>query len=322
MTSSGFRMLPLFYTFAERLPSRLKPIAKASKGFEHAPQGMRALFDLAAREKPDVIHFQWIVLPVLDRVFSAPPGTLGAPRAHGPQLRPLARDVDVGAHAQGPRRGAARLRPPDPAHGDHPGAPARPRHPGEPPQPHAAPRRPATPRARGGGPGGGARARGAGPILMFGSLKSYKGVDVLARAGLRLATRRRDFRITITGKPFFDLAPLRAEIAAAAGGRPGAHRGSATRASWSSARGSRSPTSSPSPTARSTPWALAPAPASSASRWSPRSLAPSPSRPRATTCACCRPRSPEALANVIEELIQPTPRRAPASPNAAGRCRA
>ena len=38
----------------------------------------------------------------------------------------------------------------------------------------------------------------------------------MARAGLRLAsTWRRDFRITITGKPFFDLSPLRAEIAAA-----------------------------------------------------------------------------------------------------------
>ena len=52
-------------------------------------------------------------------------------------------------------------------------------------------------------------------ILLFGSLKPYKGADVLVRAGLLLARHRRDFRITICGKAFYDLEPLRAEIAAA-----------------------------------------------------------------------------------------------------------
>ena len=52
-------------------------------------------------------------------------------------------------------------------------------------------------------------------ILFFGSIKTYKGVDVLVRAGLELARRRRDFKIRIAGKPFFDMKPLEAEVAAA-----------------------------------------------------------------------------------------------------------
>ena len=214
VTSSGFRMLPLFYTFAERLPGRLKPIAKASKGFEHA-QGMRALIDLAAREKPDVIHFQWIVLPVLDRVFLRRLGRL-APLVltvhnsvpwHGTSTSALMRK----GHDE-VLRGFDHLIPHTETIREHL------RSLGIPESrlslmPHPAVRLPRVPEAA-----AQAAARGPGApveILMFGSLKPYKGVDVLARAGLRLATRRRDFRITITGKPFFDLSPLRAEIAAA-----------------------------------------------------------------------------------------------------------
>src|SRR5262249_15309848 len=51
--------------------------------------------------------------------------------------------------------------------------------------------------------------------LLFGALKPYKGIDVLVRAALGLASRRRDFRVIVAGKPFFSLDGLRAEVAAA-----------------------------------------------------------------------------------------------------------
>ncbi len=49
-------------------------------------------------------------------------------------------------------------------------------------------------------------------ILFFGSIKPYKGVDLLIEAGLALAARGGDFRITVAGRPFLDLEPLRARI--------------------------------------------------------------------------------------------------------------
>ena len=39
MTRGGFKLLPLFYGFAESLPGRLKPLARVSKGLEHARHG-------------------------------------------------------------------------------------------------------------------------------------------------------------------------------------------------------------------------------------------------------------------------------------------
>ena len=72
-------------------------------------------------------------------------------------------------------------------------------------------------------PEGGVSAAGADPdpgtgpleILFFGSIKPYKGVDLLIEAGLALAARGGDFRITVAGRPFLDLDPLRARIEAA-----------------------------------------------------------------------------------------------------------
>jgi glycosyltransferase involved in cell wall biosynthesis len=52
-------------------------------------------------------------------------------------------------------------------------------------------------------------------FLFFGSIKPYKGVDILIEAGLRVASMRRDFRIIIAGRPFQALDGLRSRIDAA-----------------------------------------------------------------------------------------------------------
>jgi glycosyltransferase involved in cell wall biosynthesis len=52
-------------------------------------------------------------------------------------------------------------------------------------------------------------------ILFFGQIKPYKGVDVLIDAGIAMAATRRDFRITIAGRPFQSMEALRARIARA-----------------------------------------------------------------------------------------------------------
>lgn len=214
VTSGGFRMLPLFYGFAERFPGRLKPLAQATKGVEHA-RGMQALIDLVRRERPDVVHFEWVVLPLLDRIFlprlarlvplvltvhnSVPwHGTSSSAlmiKGHDEVLRTfdhlIPHTENIRVHLQGLGIPDARMSL----------------------LPHPAVRLPRVPEAA-------ARfaARGEDApveILLFGSLKPYKGVDVLVRAGLLLAQHRRDFRITICGKAFYDLEPLRTEIAAA-----------------------------------------------------------------------------------------------------------
>ena len=124
----------------------------------------------------------------------------------------------------------------------------------------------------------------------FGSLKPYKGADVLVRAGLLLARHRRDFRITICGKAFYDLEPLRAEIAAAGAAdliRIEARHQSEQELGTQLEEADlvvfpyrEIDASGPSP-----------APASSASRSSPPISASSPKPPSATISACCRPRA-------------------------------
>jgi glycosyltransferase involved in cell wall biosynthesis len=64
-------------------------------------------------------------------------------------------------------------------------------------------------------PHAGPRPPGPLRILLFGALKPCKGVDVLVAAGLELARRGRDCHVTIAGRPFMDLGPLEAAVAAA-----------------------------------------------------------------------------------------------------------
>jgi len=54
-----------------------KPASRAAKGVLHL-RAMRRLVEALRREQPDVIHFQWLPLPVIDRAF------IGALRAIAP----------------------------------------------------------------------------------------------------------------------------------------------------------------------------------------------------------------------------------------------
>lgn len=45
-------------------------------------------------------------------------------------------------------------------------------------------------------------------VLLFGALKPYKGIDLLVAASIELIQAGLDFDVHITGKPFFDLAPI------------------------------------------------------------------------------------------------------------------
>ncbi len=63
---------PLFYgelagLGAERWPAGL---GKAAKGLSHI-RGMWRLAEMLERERPDIIHFQWLPLPIVDRAFLA-----------------------------------------------------------------------------------------------------------------------------------------------------------------------------------------------------------------------------------------------------------
>ncbi len=56
---------PLFYRWSEKSPAALRPPAKAA---EHVLD-MGRFAALCRRERPDVVHFQWTPLPLVDSLF-------------------------------------------------------------------------------------------------------------------------------------------------------------------------------------------------------------------------------------------------------------
>lgn len=69
-SGAGYTVREHFYRWSERM-SRLKllsPAYRYVKAFEHAV-GMYTLLRKLSRNKPDVIHFQWCPLPILDAMF-------------------------------------------------------------------------------------------------------------------------------------------------------------------------------------------------------------------------------------------------------------
>jgi glycosyltransferase involved in cell wall biosynthesis len=209
----GFSFAPLFYRQTEKLAGRGR-LLKALKGLDHG-RGLLALGDLVRRERPDVVHVQWLVLPALDRMGYARVGRLApivftahnSVAFHGrasSALQLLGHDAALRgfthyvAHTQLTATHLASLGLP----------PSQITLLGHPPLELA------TERSRPGSPPGSDRVR----ILLFGQLKPYKGVDVLVRAGLELARRRSDFHITVAGLPMMALDGLRDEIKAAGAG--------------------------------------------------------------------------------------------------------
>jgi glycosyltransferase involved in cell wall biosynthesis len=206
----GFAFAPLFYPGSEALARRggRHRLAALLKGLEHA-RGLAALAALARRERPDVVHLQWLTLPLLDDLAharlarraplvltvhdsapflgtpSSPLQLLGYDRALRRFAHYLAHTPQTVRYLEGRGVPAGRISLlPHPPHELPPSTAAPPRD-------------------------------GLVRILLFGALKPYKGIDILVEAGLALARHRRDFHITVAGRPFCDLAPLRARIAAA-----------------------------------------------------------------------------------------------------------
>jgi glycosyltransferase involved in cell wall biosynthesis len=193
---------------AERWPAGL---GKAAKGLAHL-RGMWRLAEILERERPDIIHFQWLPLPIIDRAFLARlrrvaplivtahdsepfNGNAGAALQQVGALDILARFDRVIIHTEQARRrltaqGLAPARLRKIAHGflddDEP-----------------APLPPLT-------------ADPAAPVrfLLFGKLKPYKGADLLVEALRRLdpAIRAR-VEVLIAGKPYMETRSLEAAIA-------------------------------------------------------------------------------------------------------------
>ena len=186
-------------------------LAKLTKGALHG-RSMRRLLAALRQDPPDVIHFQWLPLPVIDRAFigrlrEIAPLVLTAHDSRPFNANPGSALQNLGAtsiltrfdrvivHTEQVRRRLAGYGVPADrlakvAHGflhDDDAAP--------PPAPIE--RDAATVR-----------------FLLFGKIKPYKGIDVVIEAVRRMTPAdRARCRVEVVGKPYMDVAPL---VAAAA----------------------------------------------------------------------------------------------------------
>ena len=212
-----FEFAGLFYrnTARSQVGWRTSKVGHVRKGLEHA-FGLRALERLAIDERADIVHFQWLVLPFLDlfalhrlhrrcglvlTVHNANIGThstgvvvgaFGATlQAWGRKRAVLSFDRYI-AHSfkTVDSLNALGIKSEQIVHLPHPplelDAPSAPRL-------HST-------------------ANSPRDILFFGAIKPYKGVDILIEAGIEMAAKRRDFRITIAGRPFQSMETLLARI--------------------------------------------------------------------------------------------------------------
>lgn len=205
----GFTFLPLFYRVSER--SRRSTHSGRGgiiKGFEHV-LGLMSLLRLIDRVRPDIMHFQWLALPIVDQLLLAAAsskthlvmtahnsGSVHMATSHLQQMglhHALSRFAAIVAHTEKTRAWLCRqeilhdrilLLPHPPLDlTETDGAETVP---------------PACP--------------GATTVLFWGSIKPYKGVDVLVRAILEHMPPHANLRIVIAGQNFVDLTSLRAKI--------------------------------------------------------------------------------------------------------------
>lgn len=192
-----------FYRLTESSLGRAlpRPLRLAAKGVDHAA-GMVALAARLRAHAPDIVHFQWLPLPALDRLVlprirKVAPIVLTVHDTDPFNGNPSARLQRLGADrvlhladrlvvhtAQGRDRLLARGLPAARIavipHGSHARADAA-------PDPMVGPL----------------------TLVLFGKIKPYKGVDTLLRAYAALpAAARQATRLRVVGKPYMDLGPL------------------------------------------------------------------------------------------------------------------
>jgi glycosyltransferase involved in cell wall biosynthesis len=206
-----------FYRRTERmtfLPQRLRTLAK---GVAHA-LGLARLVVRVLVRPPDVVHFQWLVIPPLDAlairvialrcpVVLTVHDTVPFNGEHLSLLQNLAFDLPLRlsdrliVHTRAGRDRLLRRGVPGEKVAVIPHGPL---------QLHARPSRPA-----GDDKAGGGQTDERVTFVMFGEIKPYKGPDALVEAVSQLppALRRRA-RVVIAGRPRMDLGPLQARIAA------------------------------------------------------------------------------------------------------------
>jgi len=200
-----YRILP------EALLALPRPIVRGMKGVSYIAD-LRRLIVALERWRPDIIHFQWVPLPVMDALFlpklrQLAPLILTVHDSNPYMGSPGTRIMRIGAfdilkrfdrlivHTDEARARVAAQGVPDEKiakiphgilHAESAGAAVR----------------------------AAERADGAIDILMFGKLRPYKGLDVLIRAIAQLTpAQRTKCRVHVVGKPYMDVRPLAALMA-------------------------------------------------------------------------------------------------------------
>lgn len=194
---------PVFYPHLSKADSWPPVLKRVAKGLSHVGSLTRLRDELLAWG-PDVIHFQWLPLPVVDSWFLpllrriAPlvltvHDTLpfnGSPRSSlqtAGTYRAFRQFDHLIVHTDQGRRRLASVAA---------GGLSR--------VPHGLLHQEAAPAPAAAGPGDKRIA-----FLMFGQIKPYKGVDLLIEAAARLsAESRAQTRICVAGKPYMDMTPL------------------------------------------------------------------------------------------------------------------
>jgi glycosyltransferase involved in cell wall biosynthesis len=211
-------LVPGFYRFAghRALKALPNPVRLAIKGADHVAS-MFWLRRGLRRNPPDVIHFQWLPLPFVDRRFLAGLRRIAPLVLTVHDTNPFNGAPSSGLQGVGMAKlfGAFERLVVHTARGrerliDQHVDPSR-----ISVLPHGLLGAEAAARAT---------REQAGAIvtfLVFGKIKPYKGIDVLIEAFARLPEElRRNARLRVVGKPYMDLEPLRA-LAAARGVDPG-----------------------------------------------------------------------------------------------------
>ena len=203
----GLDFEPFFYRHTERIAGPLKPIGK---GVEYAVDLAR-LARLAERERPDIIHFSWVLVPMIERLF------LERLRRTCPLLLTVHNSVPF--HNESSSSLMMIGHDQMPSYFDHLiphtisiqshllelGVPAEKMS----QMPHPVIDLPAP---RGPVPGCPERRK---TILLFGNIKQYKGVDVLVDAALALIAKHPDILIAIAGPTFISLDEVKSKVSAA-----------------------------------------------------------------------------------------------------------